>query len=80
MQLLCKIMASIVRNAIMNHLKINNLFSNKQFRFLSGRSTTLQLLNMLDDWTEVLDNGHIIDIIYRFPKSFRLNTTETSSI
>ena len=69
MQLLCKIMES---------MKINNLFSNKQFRFLSERSTTIQLLNVLDDWTEVLDNGHIIDIIYRFPKSFRIDTTETS--
>ena len=54
----------------MNHLKIKNLF-NKQFRFLSGSSTTLQLLNVLDDWTEELDNGHIIDIIYTdFQKVF----------
>ena len=59
----CKINESIVRDAIMNHMKINNLFSNKQYGFLSGRSTTLQLLNVLDDWTEALDNGHIIDII-----------------
>ena len=61
---ICKIMENIVRDVIMNHMKINNLFSNKQFGFLSGRSTTLQLLNVLDDWTEALDNGHIIDIIY----------------
>ena len=28
-------------------------------------------LNMLDDWIEVLDNGHIIDIIYTdFQKAF----------
>ena len=66
-------MESIVTDAIMNHMKINNLFSNKQFGFLSGRSTTLQLLNLLDDWTEALDNGHIIDIIYTdFQKAFDL--------
>ena len=56
---------------MMNHMKINDLFSNKQFGFLSGRSTTLQLLNVLDDWTEALDNDHIIDIIYTdFQKAF----------
>ena len=65
----CKIMEIIVRDAIMNHMKMYNLFSNQQFGFLSG-STILQLLNVLDDWTEALHNGHIIDIIYRFPKSF----------
>ena len=48
----------------MNHMKINNLFSTKQFGFLPERSATLQLLNMLDGWTDALDNGHIIDIIY----------------
>ena len=32
---------------------------------------TLQLLNVLDDWTETLDNGHITDIIYiDFQKTF----------
>ena len=72
-----KLWENIVRDAVMNHMKINNLFSNKQFGFLSGRSTTLQLHNVLDDWTEALDNGHIIDIIYiyRFPKSLLLGTT-----
>ena len=64
-------MECIVRDAIMNHMKINSLFSNKQFGFLSGRLTTLQLLNVLDDWTETLYNGHIIDIIYTdFQKAF----------
>ena len=67
----CKIMESIVRDAIMNNMKINNFFSNKQFGFLSGRLTTLQLLKVLADWTEALDNGHIIDIIYTdFQKPF----------
>ena len=56
-------MESIVSDAIMNHMKINNLFSNKQFGFLSGRSMTLQLLKVLDDWTESHDDGHITDIL-----------------
>ena len=32
-------------------------FSNKQFDFLKGRSTVLQLLNIIDDWTLNFDSG-----------------------
>ena len=31
---------------------------------LKGRSTSLQLLRMLDDWTAALDQGHQVDTIY----------------
>jgi len=48
----------------MAHFKINNLFSNKQFGFIKGRSTTLQLLHILDRWTELLENGGQIDVVY----------------
>ena len=55
----------------MEHMKTNNLFSNKQFRFLPGRSTILQLLTVLDTWTETLDAGKITDVIYLdFQKAF----------
>ena len=32
--------------------------------FISGRSTQLQLLGVLDKWTEALDEGHSIDCVY----------------
>ena len=39
--------------------------------FISGRSTTLQLLIVMDEWTEILDNGGRIDSIYMdFMKAF----------
>ena len=57
-------MESIIRDSIMVHFKINNLFSNKQFGFIKGRSTTLQLLQILDRWTELLENGGQIDVVY----------------
>jgi hypothetical protein len=41
----------------MKHMKVNELFSNKQFGFISGRSTSLQLLEVLDKWTEPIDKG-----------------------
>jgi hypothetical protein len=38
---------------------------------MGGRSTTLQLLKVLDHWTTILDNGGTIDIIYTdFMKAF----------
>ena len=67
----CKVMESIIRDQIMKHMKRNNLFSNKQFGFLDGRSTVLQLLIVLDKWTRTIDEGESIDCIYcDFKKAF----------
>ena len=35
----CKLLEKIIREHIIKHMKVNKLFSNKQFRFISGRST-----------------------------------------
>ena len=60
-----------MRNEIVDHMTRNRLFSRKQFGFISGRSTTLQLLKVMDEWTETLDNGGNIDSIYMaFMKAF----------
>jgi len=46
------------------------LFNNNQYGFIKGRSTTTQLLKILDDWTDYLEDG-LIDIIYAdFAKAF----------
>ena len=67
----CKLLESIVREQIMDFLKKCKLLSNKQFGFLGGRSTTLQLLKVLDEWTSILDRGGTIDVIYfDFMKAF----------
>ena len=62
--IVCKIMESIIRDKIMDYFMTNELFSNKQFGFIKGRSTTLQLLKVLDSWTEYLESGGQIDVIY----------------
>ena len=52
-------------------MKSQNLFTKRQYGFISGRSTSLQLLEVLDKWTETLDNGHYVDCIYMdFQKAF----------
>ena len=60
----CKIFESLVPDHIMKHLLDNNLLSNKQYGFIKGRSTMLQLLHMMDDWTLCLEKGGQIDAIY----------------
>jgi len=70
-RILCKVMESIIRDKIMEHFVVNNLFTDKQFGFLKGRSTVTQLLKVLDDWTEALETGGRIDVIYTdFEKAF----------
>jgi hypothetical protein len=67
----CKILESIIRDHLMNHFIVNNLFSKKQFGFITGRSTVLQLLNVVDKWTQDLETGGQIDIVYTdFEKAF----------
>ena len=67
----CKLMEKAIREGILMHLKRHAILSNRQFGFLPGRSTVLQLLTCLDRWTEALDRGEEVDIIYTdFKKAF----------
>jgi hypothetical protein len=64
-------MESIIRDFVMDYFLSNKLFSNKQYGFIKGRSTVLQLLHIADDWIKSLDDGGQIDIIYTdFEKAF----------
>ena len=67
----CKVMESIVRDQIMRHMRDDKLFTMKQYGFLDGRSTVLQLLVVLDTWTKIIDEGRTIDCVYcDFTKAF----------
>ena len=47
------------------------MFTTRQYGFIKGKSTVLQLLQILDDWTLKLENGGQIDVIYTdFEKAF----------
>ncbi|KAJ3610459.1 hypothetical protein NHX12_022551 [Muraenolepis orangiensis] len=49
----------------------NSLFTDKQYGFISGRSTSLQLITVLDEWTSIIDDWGCIDAIYcDFQKAF----------
>ena len=69
--LLCKLMETLIRNKIMDHMQENNLICREQHGFTPRRSCVAQLLDTLDCWTEILDNGGSIDAIYMdFRKAF----------
>ena len=69
--IVCKVMESLVREAIVNFLTTNNLLSDKQFGFIGGRSTTLQLLNFLEFCTDVMSDRGVTDTVYLdFAKAF----------
>ena len=47
----CNVMESVIRDHIMNFFLDNDFFRNTQDGFLKGRSTVLQLLSIIDEWT-----------------------------
>jgi len=66
-----KILEKIIRDCLMDHLRLNNFVSNKQFGFLRGRSANLQMIRVMDDWTKCMDQGMTVDVIYMdFMKAF----------
>ena len=73
----CKIMESLIKDDIMQHLSRNGLVNKTQHGFMKGRSCTTNLLEFLDKVTESADKGERIDIIYLdFAKTFDKVPTE----
>jgi len=67
----CKILESLIRDHMMNYLLDNKLLSTKQYGFIKNRSTSLQLLQIMDKWTEYLESGGQVDVMYSdFEKAF----------
>ena len=62
--IICRILETIIRNSIVKFLVSNDLLSVYQYGFLKGRSTTLQLMKVLNDWTESMENKFSTDCIY----------------
>ena len=55
----------------MDHLSRHNLLSDSQFGFRKNRSTILQLLTVMEDWTDALYNNLQVDTVnLDFKKAF----------
>ena len=67
----CKIMESIIRDRIVTHLEKNKILSDSQHGFVPHRNCMTNLLLAMEKWTEMLEVGAPIDVIYTdFAKAF----------
>eukprot|EP00112_Aurelia_sp_Birch-Aquarium-sp1_P026292 Seg924.11 transcript_id=Seg924.11/GoldUCD/mRNA.D3Y31 product="LINE-1 reverse transcriptase" protein_id=Seg924.11/GoldUCD/D3Y31 len=58
----CKILESFVREAVLDHMK--EILHVCQHGFIQKRSCATRLLEFLDYWTSILDDGYALDVIY----------------
>ena len=67
----CKLMESIMRDAITSHLDLNKLINKSQHGFSKGRSCATNLLEFLEKVTVAVDGGKPYDVIFLdFAKAF----------
>ena len=67
----CKVMESILRDQMVEHLEANRLIGSTQHGFVKGRSCTTNLLEFLERVTKEVDNGGCMDVVFLdFAKAF----------
>jgi ribonucleases P/MRP protein subunit RPP40 len=67
----CKVLETLIRDDIVDHLIRNNLLENTQHGFVPGRSCATNLIEFLDKVTEAVDGGHGVDLVFLdFAKAF----------
>ena len=68
---ICKMMESIVRDYIVMHMSSNRIFADEQHGSVPNRECMTNLLLAMEEWTEAMESGYDIDIIYTdFAKAF----------
>ena len=60
----CKILKSVIRDKLFEYLFRNNLLTNQQHGFVLKRSCVTQLLTTLQYWTDSLEKGTPMDVVY----------------
>ena len=69
--IICKIMESLVRDRLVDHMLQNNLFSEYQHGFVPRGNCMTNLLACLEKWTYILESNDSVDVIYTdFAKAF----------
>ena len=67
----CKILERIIKQEVVNHLENNNILNKNQHGFRNRRSCITQLLEVIDIWNSIYDQGIPWDTIYMdFAKAF----------
>ena len=71
MKVLLAVFKSSIKDHLISYLLDNDLICVQQFDFVQGRSTSLQLLDVLSDLTEAWESNIEVDVIYLdFIKAF----------
>ena len=66
-----KLMESIVRDEILQHLMTNGILCDNQHGFVPGRNCMTQLMLCMEEWTTMVEENEMFDIIYTdFSKAF----------
>ena len=69
--IVCKIMESIIKDRVVEHLQKFSLLNDSQHGFMKGKSCLTNLLEYLENVTKTLDGGDPLDVIYLdFAKAF----------
>jgi hypothetical protein len=69
--ILCKVMESCIRDEIVNHFTVNNLYADCQHGFRNKRSCVTQLLQVMEEFSQLIDEGNPVDVVYLdFKKAF----------
>ena len=69
--ILCKVLESFIRDILQRHMEENKLYTKCQHGFRKGKSCTTQLLEVINDFTNYMDDGTPFDTIYLdFKKAF----------
>ena len=59
--IICKIMESIIKDKLVEHLQNFNLLNDSQHGFMKGKSCSTNLLEYLENVTKFLDQGDPLD-------------------
>ena len=67
----CKILESIIKDSITNHINVNNLLNESQHGFISKLSCLTNLLQFIQTVTDYVNQGYPVDVIFLdFQKAF----------
>ena len=60
----CKIMESLIKTSMTSFLDENKIITDRQHGFMKQRSCLTNLLECFESWTQALDEGFEVDVIY----------------
>ena len=62
--IVCKLLEKVVAKHILSHVESNRIIPDQQHGFLSGRSTSTNLLEAMNVWIELMQHDIPVDIMY----------------